>query len=141
MNSLRLPVIIVVFLLAITIGLWSYVSSASHKLATPADTDSLAASFDEVEDDTTFMQVSNQEELYEVMPDIATQVINQTYALHYEKGGVIDRFATIEGNITKSSDTYSFVLHFTESNTKRNVTVTVRNTATHDFEITLGDTL
>lgn len=141
MKSFRLPIIIGMVLLAIIIGLWSYVSSLEYKSATPEEAQTLAESFDEVEDDTTFMKVSNQSELHAAMPTIANQVINQAYALHYEMGGVIDRFASIEGGVSQKNFTYAFVIHFTESNVKRNVTVTVRNETTSDFDITLGDAL
>jgi hypothetical protein len=139
MKQYRIYIIIITLLAAISIGLGSYNSSVTNRLATPHDEESLADSFDAVEDDATFMDITNQDELYNVAPDIASDIINQVYALHYEKSKVIDRFGTIDGGVVHKGNVYSFDIHFIESNVTRHVVVTVKHEATKEFDISVGD--
>jgi hypothetical protein len=140
MKQYRLHIIIIILLASISIGLGSYVSSVENRLATPNEEESLADSFDAVEDDATFMDISNQNQLYTVTPDLASDIINQVYAKQYEETKLVDRFGTIEGGVSKKNNTISFDVHFIESNTRSHVVVTVKNEATKEFDITVGDT-
>ena len=139
MKQYRIQLVIILLLTAISIALGSYNASVSNRLAVPAEEESLGSSFDAVEDDATFMDITNQDELYNIIPDMASDIINQMYAKHYEKSKVIDRFGTIEGGVSRKNNTYAFDVRFIESDIKRHVVVTVKNEATKEFDITVGD--
>lgn len=134
------PLIIIILLLAsVSIGLGTYNASISNRLATPTEEESLADSFDAVEDDATFMDITNQNELYTITPNLASDIINQVYAQQYEKTKTIDRFGTITGGISKKNNTISFDVYFIESNMTRPVVVTIKNEATKEYDISVGE--
>lgn len=137
--NLRTLVVTVLILGLLCTGLGIYRSSLIHKTQTPPESTGLSESLDEVEDDTTFMNVENQIVLYEEMPDIATSVINQLYAKQYEESGVLNRYAIIEDDVSRVGNKYMFTIRFYESNATKQVTITVNNVATDDYTLLMED--
>ena len=141
MRSIKILGIMIVVLTTICIGLWVYTSSLLDRSMMSEEQAATTESLEYAEENIPYMNITNKEVLYDVMPAIAPAVMNQIYVQNYEKDGLIDRYATIDGEVEQNNRSYTFTIHFLESDVKRKVTVTIINETTGNYDISVGDKL
>lgn len=133
--------IIIIFVCLVSMMGFLKVAQDARYSATPYDT-SLEESpreLDADEGNAVFMTITNGKILKEELPTLAVPITNQLYKLHYQKTQLLERQATIDGEITSEGKTYRFHLLFQPSNKKFEAKITVKNLATRDYDISLEE--